>query len=207
MKKVKQLLKDENISLPNGLNYNNVIDESIYKGRGKPWFLYHSTKSLDIPPYTCSSVFLGNGTQKKDWKKFLKEGPFQSGDNVEESLVDIFSIRGENKSEFYYEIKADVQIMDDYIETNNQDIIDDIEESKKFYSPDPRQDEWVDELLSLLPYSYAEEYDKWKHIGWILYNIYDGTDDGFYRWDNFSQQCLQKYSFEEIKIQWSKISQ
>jgi P4 family phage/plasmid primase-like protien len=203
MKKVKQYLKEENISLPNGLTYHNVIDESIYKGKGKPWFLYHSTKSLDIPPYTCSSVFLGNGTSKKDWKKFLRDGVFKCGENVEENLVDIFSIRGENKSEFYYEIKPDVQIMDDYIETNNQDIIEENEETKKFYSHDPRQDEWVDELLSLLPYSYSQDYNKWKHIGWILYNIYDGYDEGFHRWDQFSQQCKEKYSYNIVKNEWN----
>lgn len=203
IKKVKKILKDENIELPNGLEYHNVIDESIYKGRGKPWFLYNSTKSLDIRSYVCSFVIFPNKEERKDWKKFLKEEPFCIKENIEENLVDIFSIRGENKTEFYYEVNIDEQVNNDYIETNNQDIM---EENRNFYQNRcERQDEWVDELLSLLPYSYAEEYDKWKHIGWILYNIYDGTDDGFYRWDNFSQQCLQKYSFEDIKSQWSRM--
>ena len=201
IKKVKKILKEESIKLPNGLEYHNVIDESIYRGRGKPWFIYNSTKSLEIPAYLCSFVVLSNGEERKDWKKFLREEPFMIRDKIEESLVDIFSIRGENKTEFYYEIKVDEQIDDDYIETNNQDIM---EENKRFNrNRCEKQDEWVDELLSLLPYSYSEEYEKWKHIGWILYNIYDGTDDGFYRWDNFSQQCKEKYSFEEIKRDWS----
>ena len=59
---------------------------------------------------------------KKDWKKFLEMVYLNVGENVEENLVDIFSISRENKSEFYYEMKPDVQIMDDYIETNNQEV-------------------------------------------------------------------------------------
>ena len=34
IKKVKKILKEENFELPNGLQYHNVIDESIYKGKG-----------------------------------------------------------------------------------------------------------------------------------------------------------------------------
>lgn len=207
IKKVKEYLKNTNAVLPNGLNHTNVLDESIYKGKGKPWFLYYSTKSSDMvpPPYSCSGVFTETGKRRDDWKQYLRESSFKLESNIEEKLVEIFSVRGEDKTEFYYEINPDVQIMDDYIETNNQDIIEMNDKVRNYYKRNPKEDEWVDELLSLLPMNYSEDYDKWKHIGWILYNIYDGCDDGFYRWDNFSQLCSSKYNYNDVRSEWNSM--
>ena len=47
------------------------------------------------------------------------------------------------------------------------------------------------------------EYSKWIYIGWILYNIYKGSEQGFQKWDNFSQQCRNKYNYNEILKFWN----
>ena len=60
--KLEKKMKDENIELPYGTTYTNVIDKSIYKGKGKPWFLYGSSKPDVNDPYHCTRVYYGDGT-------------------------------------------------------------------------------------------------------------------------------------------------
>lgn len=206
---VEQKMKEDNIELPYGTTFHNVMDKAIYKGKGKPWFLYGSTKENPKEPYTISRVFHHDGTDDTNWRKVLQSYPKKISETIDDCLVDIFSIRGEDKMDFYYELDSSIQVSSSYIETNQQTIIENnshlSRESREENTNNYKMDEWVDELLPLLPEKYYIEHDLWIHIGWILYNIYDGCDDGFYKWDTFSQQCPDKYNYNVLREEWNKM--
>ena len=122
---VEKTMKEKNIELPYGTNFNNVIDKSIYKGKGKPWFMYGSSKPDVNEPYHCSRVYYSNGEEDVNWKKALTNYPNKISSTIDDCLVDIFSIRSDNKSEFIYEINLDCCNSNDYIHNNNNDIIND----------------------------------------------------------------------------------
>lgn len=206
--KLEKKMKDENIELPYGTNYSNLIDKSIYKGKGKPWFLYGSSKPDVTEPYRCSRVYFEDGSVETNWKKSLSTYPNKTSSSIDDCLVDIFSIRSDNKSDFIYEIRSDCYNSNDYIHNNHNDIIQDNFEFKKEHDEsirDPKQDELIDDLLSVLSPQYYTDRDKWIHIGWILYNHFDGCDDGFYRWDEFSKKCPEKYNIDVLKEEWNKM--
>jgi P4 family phage/plasmid primase-like protien len=206
--KLEKNMKEENIELPYGTTFSNVIDKSIYKGKGKPWYMYGSSKPDVSEPYHCSRVYYSNGDEDTNWKKALLNYPNKISNSIEDCMVDIFSIRSDNKSDFIYEIRADCCDSNEYINNNNNDIINDnfyFQQEHVESSRDPKQDELVDELLGALSPEYYIDRDKWIHIGWILFNHFDGCDDGFYRWDDFSKKCPEKYDMNSLKEEWNKM--
>lgn len=206
--KLEKRMKDENIELPYGTTFTNVIDKSIYKGKGKPWFMYGSSKPDVNEPYHCSRVYMSDGSEETNWKKTLSSYPNKISNTIDDCLVDIFSIRSETKSDFIYDIRSECYVSNEYIQNNNNTIIEDNFNFQRDHVEsirDPKQDELIDDLLFVLPPEYYTERDKWIHIGWILYNHFDGCDEGFYRWDEFSKKCPEKYNLNVLKEEWNNM--
>jgi len=202
---VKKEMKENQLDLPYGVNYNNWIDDSVMKGKGKPWFLYGSRKTFETEPYLCTRIFLADGGESENWLEKMAGLYEKSVSSVEGNLPKIFSIRlSDEKKEYVYDIDSideDLSVEDeDEIVVAPKEIVVREREGLEWTT-----NEWVDDLVSLLPLSYAVEYDNWKRIGWILYNIYDGSDEGFFKWDSFSQQCPEKYNYDNLRREWNKM--
>lgn len=203
---VKKEMKENKLDLPYGVNYNNWIDDSVMKGKGKPWFLYGSRKTMDTEPYLCSRIFLPDGGENENWMESMATIYRKSISWIQGNLPKIFSVRLlQEKKEYIYEIDANDE--DVSIDEEEEIIVASSNEGpvKERSGLDWTTTEWVDDLLSLLPLSYAFEYDSWKRIGWILYNIYEGNDEGFFKWDAFSQKCSEKYDSENLRKEWNKM--
>ena len=202
---VKKELKEQEMELPYGVNYNNWIDDSVMKGKGKPWFLYGSRKTIDTEPYLCTRIFLPDGGESEKWLEQMAKLYGKTTGWIQGNLSKIFSIRLlEEKKEYIYELEPIEEELS--IEDEEEILIAPKERSvKEKNGLEWTTNEWVDDLLALLPLSYAIDYDNWKRIGWILYNIYDGNDEGFFKWDSFSQQCPEKYNFEHLRNEWNKM--
>lgn len=65
--------------------------------------------------------------------------------------------------------------------------------------------EFYQELLNLLPSKFTEERDRWMNIGWILFNIFNGSQEGFTLWDDFSKRCPSKYDYYTLQNTWNKM--
>jgi P4 family phage/plasmid primase-like protien len=211
---VKQRMKSKHVSLPKGMTYDTIFDESIYKGKGKPWYMYGSTKKEALQPYLCKYMF--HGSKKKDfnWESYLLQNEFKNDDydKLKNNCVRFFSLLGSDKESHYRQIDPNVELLDKEINQMNSSKsssshfdFDSINKQIRIYESDSHVDEIVDSMLSLLPEKYYEEYDLWIRVGWILHNQYLGTYDGFYRWDDFSKQSFDKYDSERIVKEWSKM--
>lgn len=208
---VKQKMISKKIQLPDGMTYDTIFDETIYKGKGKPWYMYGSTKKEAPQPYLCKYMFLGNKTKDVNWETHLLRNEFE---NKEESLLEnciqFFSILGPDKEEYYRQIDPDVELLQQQDDVNSSSGASTkkspmVDKQIRVYESDSHVDEIVDSMLSLLPEKYYQEYDLWIRIGWILHNQYLGTYDGYCRWDEFSKQSVDKYDSERIRQEWSKM--
>ena len=61
-------------------------------------------------------------------------------------------------------------------------------------------------LCNIISPQRADDRTDWLSIGWILYNISQGCDEGFQIWNEFSAQCGDKYSESVCEYTWSKMS-
>jgi P4 family phage/plasmid primase-like protien len=60
-------------------------------------------------------------------------------------------------------------------------------------------------LLQLLSKNRSENHTDWMTIGWVLYNISEGSLEGLYAWMDFSKKCPEKYNETKLIYEWSKM--
>ena len=51
----------------------------------------------------------------------------------------------------------------------------------------------------------VEDYNEWMSVGWILYNIGDGSSQAMEQWLNFSARCEEKYDEASCIYEWEKM--
>lgn len=59
-------------------------------------------------------------------------------------------------------------------------------------------------LIGLLSNARAETYDQWIEIGWVLYNVGNGSQSAFDLWVQFSQRCPSKFDLCKSKALWEQ---
>lgn len=60
------------------------------------------------------------------------------------------------------------------------------------------------EIMNMIDAERAEDYDKWMDMGWTLFNISQGMDEGLQMWVEFSQKS-SKYKDGECQELWNKM--
>lgn len=178
---------------------NTTIDKIIDKGIiSAPWLIYGSVKEYNMKPYKVSRIVDHNldeltlteafSTYKiYDFKE--KEIEFEGDDeketenNIIINLPRILSIQSYGRTEYDVEIKPRTDI---------------IKQAKRQYQSDnkihtsediTKNMELANKLVPLLSDKRAMDRNEWMEIGWLLYNISAGTDDGLQLWCEFSSRC------------------
>ena len=62
----------------------------------------------------------------------------------------------------------------------------------------------IKSLLAFIDSSRSEEYDSWMTIGFCIYNVTGGTEEGFDLWCDFSKQS-PKFDENECLSRWEKM--
>lgn len=216
-------------------NINELIDDCIYDKSGKPWFLYGSTKECANPYLISKcyeiqneDIVLNNNWIKSlyDYKLVYNNGVEYNNTNIDETnderqkkdtellktLPEIFSLQTEGREEYYYNIDGAVEIepttnifqLDETVsEFEGDSVIG--REAYQSQESEEKTEVFCDALLDLLPPEYYNDYDKWINIGFILYNIFDGTGKGWEKWDKFSQKSEDKYDYTYALKLWNKM--
>lgn len=185
-----------------------VIDDCIYKGKGKSWFLLGCGKKK--LPYLLTSIYDAKGNKDEDVIKHIP--------STKSEQIKMFSIHLSDEKRQYicsispqkgtFETPASVVIQ---ATTHN---ISSVHASSNFQSEsdgscenedDMNRDDWVDSILEILEEEYYCDRNKWMHLGWILYNIYNGKSEGFERWNLFSQKSADKYDEKVCQNEWQKM--
>lgn len=59
--------------------------------------------------------------------------------------------------------------------------------------------------INILSDSRAESYADWLQVGWALYNISNGSEDGMMMWLSFSSRCAEKFDEAHCISTWEKM--
>lgn len=59
--------------------------------------------------------------------------------------------------------------------------------------------------LAVISETRANSFTDWMQIGWALYNISNGSEDGLMMWLEFSSRCAEKFDEAECISKWNKM--
>jgi P4 family phage/plasmid primase-like protien len=200
--RIKKMINKSNLFKNLGIeNAGDLIDNSYTKN---PWLLYGSKKSENMDPYKLSCI-LDEERDEMTLENALKEYKIYDADEVEIALKP-------DNYEFYLprvlsvvpwfrqitELKPNLQSLikistgssekKDYVVKNMTEILDK-----------------ASKLLSIISDSRAADYSNWMQIGWALYNISNGAENGLALWLNFSARCQEKFKESDCISLWDKM--
>lgn len=210
--RIIQEVKNKNISKT--ILFEKCIDTSYCKGAG--WLLYGSSKSSDpndsvYEPYELSYV-VDYHLEKMNYKKALytcniydsnQQKINFSLEDVDYYLPRILSVSDFNRNEYIYELRGDLTP----IETKNPR---NFQNNNRHFNNNMREEaceniELIEALVDLLAPWRAEDRNEWIQVGWVLYNITDGSEQGRMLWDKFSRTCPEKYDRQGVEYEWRRI--
>lgn len=201
--RVQELIQDGEVFADLGIeNSGNIIDKACCS---VPWLMYGSRKSEDMDPYKVTKVFNSEGAEIdleeafSNYKLYdMKERLINIKGKVKENLPRILSIipfgrkTYELKKGLISPLKEKMQTKKKNQKTN---IKISVEESLKISA----------ELLPMLADWRAEDHNEWMTIGWILYNIGDGSSQALDQWITFSERCEDKFDEATCIYEWERM--
>ena len=169
-----------------------------------PWLLYGSKKDTGMDPYLMSKIYDSNLKELtieeafKNYKIFdIKEKQIKIKGNVEYYLPRILSIipygreTCEVQNGLISPLKEQISLKSTAKEYKTTSVIESLNIAKK--------------LLPLLSTSRAENRTDWLTIGWVLYNIGNGTTNALDLWCDFSARSVEKYNESVCIHTWERM--
>jgi len=204
--RIKLEMKKLNLNeLPNIPNAENGIDKAYIKN---PWLLYGCKKDNSMDTYNITMAFDEHTREIEDWKELFKDYILYNDENhrvmvnyehFDYYLPQILSIYLNNRYEYLYTVRENLPNM-------NTNKINAIAKMKKIiYNEDLKNSkDLVESLVECLSPTRSDDRNDWMHIGWILYNLFNGSKDGFDLWCHFSRKS-KKYDESVCIYEWEKM--
>lgn len=202
--RVKECIKSENVFQELGIeDSSSVIDDSCCK---VPWLIYGSRKSEEQEPYIFSRVVSADGCDLlleeafENYKIFdMNEEPINIKGRVREYLPRILSIvpHGREENEVISGLPCPTKIR---IKSNVKKVV-----SIRSEANIESDLNLCKKLVDMLSNYRAEKYDYWLKIGYILYNVSEGSIKGYEIWDDFSSRCEEKYNEASCRHEWERM--
>ena len=209
--RIVQEVKKETISKT--FAFEKCIDTNYCKGTG--WLMYGSSKASDpsdamFQPYTLTYC-IDHTMERLNYRNALDDYNIYdakqqkinfSVDDVDFYLPRILSVFMYHRNEYLYDIKADLPPI------RNLNLSRKINEHGRTFTGlyEANEDlELIERLLDVLASHRAEDRNEWMNVGWILYNITNGSDEGLALWIRFSMKCPEKFDRSACLYQWSRM--
>lgn len=208
--RVKDAMKEANIFRSIGIeDSGETVDKVCCK---VPWLLYGSRKSEDAEPYKVTKVYDGD-MKEVDLEKGFKN--YQLYDHREQ----LINIKGKVK-QYLPRILSIVPYGRETRELK-RGLISPLKEKMKKekkasstahattgYHNMSVQDalNMARKLLPMLADFRADDRNEWMNIGWVLYNISEGSPEGLDLWCDFSSRCEDKYDEGACIYQWERMT-
>jgi phage/plasmid-associated DNA primase len=206
--RVQKILKEMNVF--ENLNVKDSSTLMDYKVIDNAWLMYGSRKEAEKDPYLISKVYDGNCEEINAKDAFNGYQIF----NTDEELVTI------NEKNWLYYLPSILSIIPHHrkihdIKSNlispiREDIINkfvgDNKKKKQHKVSTMENIKMAKKLVPMLAQFRCENYHDWMEIGWVLYNVTDGDDEGLELWNEFSERCPEQYEGEDkLHLEWSKM--
>lgn len=194
------------------ISIDSVLDRSYC--RGTPWLLYRSSKSMDLDPYLISYITDADGVIHDNWRPLLMNVSLKrtdrsevelTWDNLDFYLPRILSVSPVGRECYVREIRENLAPIPGQ-QIQNQ-IHQQINRSISMMGERHAEDEgMVDRLLAILDNHRAEDRNEWMMIGWVLYNIFRGGEEGTSRWIDFSKRSPENFSADVCRYEWGRMT-
>jgi P4 family phage/plasmid primase-like protien len=205
--RVKDILKELNIFENLNIEDSSSIIDTSYLS--VPWLIYGCRKDGEnMRPYKVTKVYDSECNIISLDKAFryyqlynVKEQLIDITGKIEENLPRILSILpyGRECSELKYGLPL----------PKKDNIVKIKEKRERFESDDMDGKNLLLEAKKLLPMLAdfrAEDRNEWISIGWLLYNIGEGSNDALELWIEFSSRCEDKFDEKECIDIWDKMT-
>lgn len=191
---------------------DSIIDSASLKNC---WLLYGSRKDTTLDTYTISKIYNENLQLITLEDAFLCSKIYDEDEilielnerNVKFQLPRILSIvpYGRNTNEIKIPIaEEDRTYLTNYVEKTKYKKPDDDKRTDKEIKQDITT---LKQLIKLINPNRAEEHNNWMTIGWAIYYITRGSDEGLELWIKFSEKSLKSSRSESRCIyEWSNMN-
>ena len=205
--RLKNLLKEENVFENLGItDSSQLLDEHIVKS---PWLLYGSRKSVDKDPYLITKIFNSHCEEISLERAFryykiydTEETVIDINNNIAAYLPRILSINPHYRQ--VNEIKPGIisPLKENMINRNKNNKNKEPQQMKVSVADALKI---TSRLIPMLARFRCENYREWMEIGWILYNVGDGSDEALDQWINFSSNDNEKFDEDVCYTEWKKM--
>jgi len=179
-----------------------------------PWLLYGSHKEGG-EPYRISCALDAHGRMIDDWANVLDEyhiyDCFEQRirvdvSNIQKFLPQILSLHLCFRNEYVYETKKNLPLLTKRSTPSNQNqlMLSDGLEMMGDKKDIGKLCEIVNRLMTCISDRRAEQRNEWMHMGWILYNIFRGTETGYQIWLEFSKRS-DKFQESICFYEWNRM--
>jgi len=194
------------------LSIDTLIDRSYC--RGTPWLMYQSRKSELMDPYLVSYAVDAEGIVTEEWKRCLLDYHLTRSDrtlidlqwdNLEFHLPRILSVSVFGREQYIREIRENLTPIPS---AGIQNQIHQQVNRFHMLAPDANKEqetEIVDRLLGILDFQRSIDRNDWMTVGWTLFNVFRGSEEGFQRWVQFSERSSENFSLEVCRHEWAQM--
>lgn len=195
------------LEIPECVTPDGYIDRSYCK---VPWLLYGSYKEGNDHCYLVSRVYDEDARPSDDWKQALLDYCIYSADkhksidldmdNIDFNLPRIFSIVLNNRDEYMFDMKPDLEVIKAKIPglPKPRRVAIQAEISEEVIKQ-------IDLLMPMLSDQRAADRNDWIQVGWVLYNIFNESEEGYDRWVEFSRRCPASFDETVCSIEWHRM--
>lgn len=207
--RVKQIVKEKETFKDLGFEDSSKLIDDI---TSNAWLVYGAVKEEGMNPYKISKVFdhdcneitLEKGLlnyplcNTKEQKIILK-----SQSDIQKHLPRILSIIPLNR---------DLCVMKETktgLENPCKEQQKEVRKNNKIKNNKNTEETLLEakELVNILNDERAYDRKDWLTIGWILYNISNGSEEGFEIWNEFSSRCNDKYDENVCEYTWDRMTE
>ena len=203
-KVIKQLKTFEDLGFQDS---EKLIDDIT----DKPWLIYGASKEEGKEPYRISKVY-DCDCNEISLEKALLEYPLQ---NIQEQNIKLNSrqdiVKHLTRILSIIPLNRDLSVIKEPInglENPNKVLHKEKRQIKKYKnknSKDLLQE--ASQLVKIISDYRADDRKDWLTVGWCLFNISEGSDEGFDIWNEFSQRCVDKYDESCCEYTWNKMAE
>ena len=202
--RIKELMRDQMVFENLGIeNSGDVIDDSCCT---VPWLLYGCKKEEGANPYLFKTVYSSTMTEltfEDAFKNYLIYDKHENVITIPKAKVSyymprILSIRPAGRDS--KELKAGVippKKARSKPKVREQKIYDKLTTDENL--------KMAEKLLPLVADFRAETYIEWITVGWVLFNISEGNEQGLTLWLNFSSRCAESFDELKCRYEWERM--
>jgi P4 family phage/plasmid primase-like protien len=186
-------------------NCNVKVDEGYCNA---PWLMYGSKKDINKQPYKVTKVINSDGDiltveqAFKNYKVYDNVGHLiKYSRPIEYYLPRILSILP-----FPVHLRRQTFIKQGLLSPIKEKIKNNPERQKQQYKKSVEDDmKVVSDILPMLSDYRAEDRNEWMTVGWVLYTISHGSQDGLDLWCEFSSRCEDSYDESKCIYEWDRM--